>query len=158
MRTFDLSPLYRTSIGFDRLASMLDDISGVEQDGGNYPPFNIELLEENRYRLTMAVAGFSRDELNIEVKENVLSVKGQKASAEKENQFLHRGIATRNFERRFQLADHVVVRNAEMSNGLLHVELVRELPEAMKPRTIAISAGDQASDKDSHKLIEGEAA
>jgi molecular chaperone IbpA len=154
MRTFDLSPLYRTTIGFDRLAGMLDQMAGIDNDGGNYPPFNIELLDENKYRLTMAVAGFSRDELAIEVKENVLSVRGQKASDREEGRYLHRGIATRNFERRFQLADHVIVTAAEMSNGLLHVELVRELPEAMKPRTIKITS----TAKDDAKLIEGEAA
>ena len=153
MRTFDLSPLYRTSIGFDRLANMLDNMGGLENDGGNYPPFNIELLEENKYRLTMAVAGFAKDEINIEVKENVLRIKGQKNGEDEKKEFLHRGIATRNFERRFQLADHVIVKDAEMSNGLLHVELVRELPEAMKPRTITINTPD--SDP---KLIEGEAA
>lgn len=154
MRTFDLTPLYRTTIGFDRLASMLDELSGFETDAGNYPPFNIELLGENRYRLTMAVAGFSRDELNIEVKQNVLSVRGQKAAEREDGKFLHRGIATRNFERRFQLADHVIVTEAEMSTGLLHVELVREVPEAMKPRTINIAS----TAKSEPKLIEGEAA
>ena len=153
MRTFDLTPLYRSTIGFDRLANMLDNVSGLDTDGGNYPPFNIELLEENKYRLTMAVAGFAKDEITIDVKENVLRVKGQKSSDETENEYLHRGIATRNFERRFQLADHVIVKDAEMSNGLLHVELVRELPEAMKPRTIAITTPD-----DEPRLIEGEAA
>lgn len=153
MRTFDLSPLYRTSIGFDHLANMLDEMTGFDNDSSNYPPFNIELLEENKYRLSMAVAGFGKDEINIEVKENVLSVKGQKDTDGKETQYLHRGIGTRNFERRFQLADHVMVKDAEMSNGLLHVELVRELPEAMKPRTISISTGD-----DTAKLIEGQAA
>ncbi len=153
MRTFDLTPLYRSTIGFDRLANMLDNVSGLDTDGGNYPPFNIELLEENKYRLTMAVAGFAKDEITIDVKENVLRVKGQKSSDETENEYLHRGIATRNFERRFQLADHVIVKDAEMSNGLLHVELVRELPEAMKPRSIAITTPDN-----DQKLIEGEAA
>ena len=153
MRTFDLSPLYRTSIGFDHLANMLDNMSGVEGDSGNYPPFNIELLDDNKYRLSMAVAGFAKDEINIEVKENVLSVKGQKKTDGVETEYLHRGIGTRNFDRRFQLADHVVVKDAEMSHGLLHVELVRELPEAMKPRTISINTADNDS-----KLIEGEAA
>ncbi len=153
MRTFDLSPLYRTTIGFDRLANMLDNMGGFDGDSGNYPPFNIELLEENKYRLSMAVAGFSKDEINIEVKENVLSIKGEKSEETSDTEYLHRGIATRNFDRRFQLADHVIVKNAEMSNGLLHVELVRELPEAMKPRTIAISTGETEP-----KLIEGEAA
>lgn len=153
MRTFDLSPLYRTTIGFDRLASMLDNMSGFDNDSSNYPPFNIELLDENRYRLSMAVAGFAKDEINIEVKENVLSITGQKKSDANDTEYLHRGIATRNFDRRFQLADHVIVKDAEMSNGLLHVELVRELPEAMKPRTIAINIADNDT-----KLIEGEAA
>ncbi len=153
MRTFDLTPLYRSTIGFDRLANMLDNMNGTDADSGNYPPFNIELLDENKYRLTMAVAGFAKDEITIDVKENVLRVKGQKSTEETENEYLHRGIATRNFERRFQLADHVIVKDAEMSNGLLHVELVRELPEAMKPRTIAITTpGDEP------RLIEGEAA
>ncbi len=153
MRTFDLSPLYRSTIGFDHLANMLDNMSGVDRDSGNYPPFNIELLDENKYRLSMAVAGFGKDEINIEVKENVLVVKGQTKADGDETEYLHRGIATRNFERRFQLADHVQVNEAEMKNGLLHVELVRELPEAMKPRTIAISTGDSEP-----KLIESEAA
>lgn len=153
MRTFDLSPLYRSTIGFDHLASMLDNMSGFDSDSSNYPPFNIELLDENRYRLSMAVAGFAKDEINIEVKENVLSITGQKKSDAKDTEYLHRGIATRNFDRRFQLADHVIVKDAEMSNGLLHVELVRELPEAMKPRTIAINIADNDT-----KLIEGEAA
>ena len=154
MRTFDLSPLYRTSIGFDHLANMLDGMNNVNSDTGNYPPFNIELLEENKYRLTMAVAGFAKEEINIEVKENVLSITGQKKDDDDGAEYLHRGIATRNFERRFQLADHVVVKEAEMANGLLHVELVRELPEAMKPRTISISTAK----KDDPKLIENEAA
>ena len=153
MRTFDLTPLYRSTIGFDRLANMLDNMSGPDTDSGKYPPFNIELLEENKYCLTMAVAGFATDEINIEVKENVLRVKGQKGTDEAKNEFLHRGIATRNFERRFELADHVVVKEAQMTNGLLHVELVRELPEAMKPRTIAISSPDVDA-----RLLEGKAA
>lgn len=155
MRTFDLSPLYRTTIGFDRLANMLDETGVFDGENGNYPPFNIELLDENEYRLSMAVAGFSKDEITIEVKENVLSIRGKKKAEDEETQYLHRGIATRNFERRFQLADHVVVKEAEMNNGLLHVELVRELPEAMKPRTIAISTGKE---KKEPKMIEGEAA
>ena len=153
MRTFDLSPLYRSTIGFDHLASMLDNMSGFDSDSGNYPPFNIELLDENKYRLSMAVAGFAKDEISIEVRENVLFVKGQKNADEEKTDYLHRGIATRNFERRFQLADHVMVKDAEMKNGLLHVELVRELPEAMKPRTISISNGEEDT-----KLIENEAA
>ena len=153
MRSSDLSPLYRSSIGFDHLASMLDEMGSFDRDTGNYPPFNIQLLDENKYRLTMAVAGFGKDEITIEVKESVLSVKGEKKADDEETQFLHRGIATRNFERRFQLADYMLVKDAEISNGLLHVKLVRELPEAMKPRTIAIRSAN-----DDTKLIEGEAA
>ncbi len=140
MRQFDLSPLYKTTIGFDRLASLLDDVAGFTNDIPSYPPYNIELLGENEYRLTMAVAGFSEDELNIEVKEGVLSVTGAKASSDEDRNFLHRGIAARNFERRFNLADHVEVTGASLENGLLHVDLKRELPEAMKPRRIAITS------------------
>ena len=132
---------------------MLDEMGSFDRDTGNYPPFNIQLLDENKYRLTMAVAGFGKDEITIEVKESVLSVKGEKKADDEETQFLHRGIATRNFERRFQLADYMLVKDAEISNGLLHVKLVRELPEAMKPRTIAIRSAN-----DDTKLIEGEAA
>jgi molecular chaperone IbpA len=141
MRHFDFAPLYRSTVGFDRLVSLLDGISGVENDGTTYPPYNIERLGDNQYRITMAVAGFSEAEINIEVKEQALSVKGEKTPAEKEPQYLHRGIATRTFERRFQLADHVEVSGAELKDGLLHVDLVRNVPEKLKPRQIPVGNG-----------------
>lgn len=139
MRDFDLSPLYRSAIGFDRMANLIDNISRAEQGQSTYPPYNIELTGEDTYRITMAVAGFTDDELNIEVKQNNLTVTGKKMTEKDKRQFLHQGIAARNFERRFQLADYVRVDNASMENGLLHVELVREVPDAMKPRKIAIN-------------------
>lgn len=140
--TVDLSPLYRTAIGFDRLAAMLESANRVESQG--YPPYNIEVIGEDTYQITMAVAGFTDDELSIESKQNELTVTGQKADAEDdtERKFLHRGIATRDFERRFQLADHVYVKGARMEHGLLHIELYRELPEALKTRSIAIETGN----------------
>lgn len=139
MRQFDLTPLYRSTIGFDRLGSLLDTLTTYEGDAPSYPPYNIERVGENEYRISMAVAGFSDRDLNIEVKENTLSIRGDKQSEAGDTTFLHRGIAARSFERRFQLADHVVVKGAKLENGLLHVDLVRELPEAMKPRTIPIA-------------------
>lgn len=140
MRSFDLSPLYRSTVGFDRMFNLLDSVGGVENSSQTYPPYNIERVGENEYRVTMAVAGFGEDDLTIEVKESTLTVKGDKKAEteQKEDQFLYRGIAARSFERRFQLADHVEVKGATLENGLLHVDLVREIPEAAKPRTIAI--------------------
>jgi molecular chaperone IbpA len=142
MRTFDLSPLYRSTVGFDRLFSLIDSMANVE-NGQTYPPYNIERTGENAYRITMAVAGFGEDDLEIEAKHNVLTVKGEKReeAAEEGREVLYRGIAGRAFERRFQLADHVEVRGATLENGLLHVDLVREIPEAMKPKKIAIGSG-----------------
>lgn len=135
---FDLAPLYRSTIGFDRLASMLDDLSAFEAPA--YPPYNIEKLGEDEYRITMAVAGFSEDDLNIELKHNTLTISGKKTErSENRGEVLHQGIASRAFERRFQLADFVEVRGASLENGLLHVTLKREVPEAMKPRSIAIN-------------------
>jgi molecular chaperone IbpA len=141
MRTFDLSPLYRSTVGFDRMFNLLDSMTGADGTAQTYPPYNIERTGENAYRVTMAVAGFGEGELSIEAKENTLTVKGEKkAESEGEGrEFLYRGIAARTFERRFQLADHVEVKGASLENGLLHVDLVREIPEAMKPRTIAIN-------------------
>jgi len=155
MREFDFSPLYRSSIGFDRIASLLDNVTRTEQSQPSYPPYNIELTGEDQYRISMAVAGFSEDEINIEVKQNNLTVTGKKISQKTENKFLHQGIAARSFERRFQLADYVRVETASMEHGLLHVELLREIPDAMKPRTISITsaksnaalAGDASNDK-----------
>ena len=141
MRTFDLTPFYRSTVGFDRLFGLLDSVAdGTAQ---TYPPYNIERTGENAYRITMAVAGFGEGELSIEAKENTLTVKGEKKteSEEKDREFLYRGIGARTFERRFQLADHVEVKGASLENGLLHVDLVREVPEAMKPRRIAINGG-----------------
>lgn len=137
--TVDLSPLYRTAIGFDRLASMLENANRLESAG--YPPYNIEVTGEDEYQITMAVAGFTDDELSIESKQNELAVSGEKTGSEDDRQFLHRGIATRSFERKFQLADHVFVKSARLEHGLLHIELYRELPEALKPRAISIETG-----------------
>jgi molecular chaperone IbpA len=148
---FDLSPLYRSTIGFDRLARMLDDMSAF--DAPAYPPYNIERLGEDEYRITMAVAGFGQDDLNIELKQNTLTISGKKADRpESAGEVLHQGIASRAFERRFQLADFVEVRGADLENGLLHVTLKREIPEAMKPRTIAING------KNGTKTIESKKA
>jgi molecular chaperone IbpA len=144
MTRFDFAPLYRSTVGFDRLAQILDSVTGLDAETP-YPPYNIERLSENEYRITMAVAGFRPDELFVDVKESTLSVRGEKKTAkasEDEQKFLHRGIAARNFDRRFQLADHVEVKGADLKDGLLHVDLVRNLPERMKPRTIAISSGE----------------
>ena len=140
MRTIDFSPLYRSTVGFDRMFSMLDNMTSPEP-AQTYPPYNIELTGENAYRITMAVAGFGENDLSIEAKENTLSIKGdlQNGNEDGANEVLFRGIAGRAFERRFQLADHVEVRDASLENGLLHIDLVREIPEAMKPRNIAIN-------------------
>ncbi len=146
MRNFDLSPLYRSSIGFDRVADVLaDSIVNSElrakQAQPNYPPYNIELADENNYRITMAVAGFDLSELEIETEINKLVVRGKKQPEDTDKKYLHQGIAARDFERQFQLADHVRVTEARCENGLLHIELVRELPEVMKPRTVQIQSG-----------------
>ena len=151
MTSFDLSPLFRTAIGFDRLARNLESATRV--DAGGYPPYNIEIQGEDRYRITMAVAGFSDADLDIEVKENVLRVSGAKKEDSTEHRYLHRGIANRGFERSFQLADYVRVDSAELKDGMLNISLVREIPEAMKPRRIEIQTGDKDA-----KLIEGESA
>ncbi len=142
MTTFDFTPLYRTSVGFDRLASMLS--SATRQDQGNaYPPYNIRTLGENNYQITMAVAGFTEDELSIATEQNRLIVTGNRNNeVEEAGEFLHRGIATRSFERRFNLAEYVKVTTANLENGLLNINLERELPEAMKPRTIKIGKAD----------------
>jgi molecular chaperone IbpA len=140
MSHLDLRPLYRSSIGFDRLANILNNALDVDT-GTSYPPYNIEKTGDSEYRITLAVAGFSEDDLSIESRENKLIVTGSKSSGEDEDerQFLHRGIAERNFERKFQLADHVKVTDATIENGLLHIQLVHEVPEALKPRTITIN-------------------
>ncbi|WP_409019699.1 Hsp20 family protein [Brevundimonas vesicularis] len=143
MRTYDFTPLYRSAVGFDRLARQLETAARSSQDNG-WPPYNIETLGENAYRIEIAVAGFSPDELNIEAKENQLTVTGKKAGNDEtatQKTYLHRGLAERDFERRFQLADYVVVKGASLANGLLSIDLQRELPEALKPRRIEIATG-----------------
>ena len=139
MRHYDFSPLYRSTVGFDRFASLLDQVTSTDAGANSYPPYNIEKTDEDSYRITLAVAGFSDEDLNIEAKEGHLVVSGKKVPAEGDVQYLHRGIAERAFERRFQLADHVKAVGAVTENGLLHVDLVREVPEALKPRTIEIA-------------------
>ena len=154
MRTidFDFTPLYRSAIGFDRVAHMLESMNrsnGQSSKQAGYPPYNIELLDDNQYRITMAIAGFSEEELDIETHEGVLVVQGKKSADGTDRKFLYQGIAERGFERRFQLADYVKVTGAAMDNGLLHIELEREIPEAMKPRKINIG---------NNKLLEAEPA
>ena len=141
MRTFDFGPLYRTTVGFDRLFGLLDAATKGEDNASSYPPFNIEVTDEDAYRVTMAVAGFGRDDLSIEVRQNTLTISGKRETNGDERHYLHRGIAGRSFERRFELADHVKVANATLENGLLHVDLVREIPEEAKPRRIEIESG-----------------
>ncbi len=137
MQNFDFSPLYRSAIGYDRLAHMMDE--ALRNDAQpSYPPYNIELLGDDQYRISMAVAGFDRSELDIEIERDTLKVVGRKQRADAKPTFLHRGIATRDFEHRFRLADHVKVVSAGLENGLLNIELVREIPEVLKPRKIAI--------------------
>ncbi|MCI4660704.1 MAG: Hsp20 family protein [Neomegalonema sp.] len=142
MRTVDLTPLYRSTVGFDRMANMLDTMLSGEVQNPTYPPYNIERTGENAYRITLAVAGFAEEELSIESKDGELVIAGAKPDKTTEEgvQILHRGIAERNFERRFKLADHVKATDATLRNGLLHVELVREVPEALKPRRISIQS------------------
>jgi molecular chaperone IbpA len=148
MNAFDFSPLFRTAIGFDRLANALESANRTE--AGGYPPYNIELTGEDRYRITMAVAGFSADEIDIETKENLLRVTGRKSGDVADRQFLHRGIANRDFERSYQLADYVRVQGADLKDGLLHIDLQREVPESMKPRRIEINTSGE-------KLIDNQA-
>jgi len=150
MRTLDFTPLYRTIVGFDRLADMMDTASKLES-GGGYPPYNIEQTSENEFHIELAIAGFSEDDLDIKVQENVLTVIGQRTQSDEsgDRTFLHRGIAERSFERRFHLADHVQVRDAKLKDGLLKIVLEREIPEAKKPRQIAVNGKTNA------KLIEG---
>ncbi len=138
MTTFDFSPLFRSTVGFDRMQRLLESAQRADEVNG-YPPFNIEKLEEHAYRITMAVAGFAEADIDIEVKDGVMAVSGKQPEPSEERSFLHRGIAGRAFRRSFQLADHVKVQGAALENGLLHIELAREIPEAMKPRKIAIN-------------------
>ncbi|NVK32169.1 MAG: Hsp20 family protein [Gammaproteobacteria bacterium] len=144
MTNFDLTPLYRTSVGFDRMAQMLNTALNADTASNSYPPYNIEVTGEDRYAISIALAGFSKDDLEISVERNVLTVRGKKADDNTERKFLHKGIANRSFERKFNLADHVEVVDADMENGVLVVNLVREIPEAMKPRQIEIGGTAKA--------------
>ncbi|WP_425044955.1 Hsp20 family protein [Primorskyibacter sp. S87] len=140
MRSFDFAPLHRATVGFDQIADMMDRVMTNDVSQPSYPPYNIEKTAEDAYRISVAVAGFSEDDLSVEVKENALVVAGRKAADKEEKTYLHRGIATRAFERRFTLADHVRVKGASHSDGMLHIDLQREIPEALKPRRIEISS------------------
>ena len=153
MRTYDFSPLHRSFVGFDRMANLIDAATQQASTGNSYPPYNVAQLSENAYRIELAVAGFAEDELELESHENVLTITGRKAeSADNDDvDYLHRGIARRGFERRFQLADHVLVEGAELKNGLLVISLKRELPEALKLRKIAINDGKLIQSKPSRK-------
>jgi molecular chaperone IbpA len=162
MRTFDLTPLYRSTVGFDRLFSLLDQVGGHENAAPGYPPYNIERKGENDYRITIAVAGFGEEDLSIESKENTLTIRGEKKQEqeEKAGELVYQGIAARAFERVFQLADFVQVKSAALENGLLHVDLVREIPEAKKPRSIPIGTGAAKPGvaKDKPRTIDAQAA
>jgi molecular chaperone IbpA len=151
MTTFDFSPLFRSTVGFDRVSRLMDSALRNDEAGG-YPPYNIEALDENAYRVSVAVAGFSPDDLTITTQENTLVVTGKIKNGEEKANFLYRGIAGRAFERRFQLADYIKVSGAQLVNGLLHIDLVREVPEAMKPRTIKIESAGNG------KVLESKAA
>jgi molecular chaperone IbpA len=157
MRSFDPTPLYRATVGFDRMADMLDRVMSNDVAQPTYPPYNIEKTDENAYRISIAVAGFSADELNVEVKENALLVSARKTEDDQDRTFLHRGIATRAFERRFHLADHVRVAGATHADGMLHIDLVREVPEALKPRRIEIARGEAARKAVQGQTVEGTA-
>lgn len=153
MTTFDFSPLYRSFVGFDRLAQLIDATTRNSQSESTYPPYNIERVGDDHYRIIMAVAGFAREELEIEVNNNLLSVKGKKNAVDEGRKFLYKGIAERVFEHRFQLADYVKVTDARMENGLLNLDLIRELPEEMKPRSIEIQTSESGRLLESEKDI-----
>jgi len=139
MTNFDLSPLYRSSVGFDSLSTLLDSAFQTEKSSAGYPPYNIEAVEENQYAVTLAIAGFKEAEIDIQTENGVLTIRGNKATENSDNNFLHKGIAQRPFERKFNLADHVEVTGANLEDGLLTIELVKEIPEAMKPKIITIN-------------------
>lgn len=145
MRSFDFAPLYRATVGFDRVADLMDRVMAADVAQPGYPPYNIEKTDDNAYRISVAVAGFTSDELTVEVRDGSLFVIARKAAEETPRSFLHRGIATRAFERRFALADHVRVIGAQHENGMLHIDMAREVPEAMKPRRIEIAGSAAAS-------------
>ena len=151
MTTIDLTPFYRSSIGFDRLASMLDSALSTDQPATGAPPYNIEATEENRYAITLAVAGFTNDEIDIQVENGVLTVQGKKSDSEDSGQYLYQGITFRPFERKFNLAEHVEVTGANLSNGLLTISFVKEIPEAMKPRKIQIDTNKKVIEHKNEK-------
>ncbi|MCB1690334.1 MAG: Hsp20 family protein [Halioglobus sp.] len=157
MNSLDLSPLYRNSIGFDRLTSLLDNARSIDANVSGYPPYNIEAIDDNKYAITLAVAGFERGELDLMVEKGVLYVRGIKAQKE-ERRYVHQGIANRAFERKFNLADHVEVTGADLNNGLLTISLVREVPEEMKPRSIPISDGGTLLNQPGSEEAEEEAS
>ncbi len=144
----DLTPLYANTVGYDRFGSLLDAAMNTERQGGGYPPYDIELVNENRYAITLAVAGFSEAEIDVQVEKGVLSVRGKREAQTSDSRYLHRGIATRSFERKFNLADHVEVTDARLDNGLLKIALVREIPDAMKPRRIPVVGSQPALEGD----------
>jgi molecular chaperone IbpA len=156
MRTIDLTPLYRTIVGFDRMANLIETGARLDTAPG-WPPYNIEQTGDDAYQIELAVAGFGPDDLSIELKEGLLTVTGKKLAADTERTYLHRGIAERGFERRYQLADHVRVTGANLEHGMLTLALIREVPEALKPRKIAISVGSPNATANDTALIEGEA-
>ena len=141
MTNFDFSPLYRTTVGFDHLSTLLDNIHRSDRAANSYPPYNIVLICENNYQITMAVSGFNSDELDIKSEQRTLTVKGQKHPDQNTRNYLHQGIAASNLERKFQLAEHIELTGAQLENGLLHIDLAREIPEAMKPKSIPINDG-----------------
>lgn len=147
MTRFDLTPLYRSTVGFDRLFNLLDTVNGYDTSSQSYPPYNIERLDEDSYRITMAVAGFAQDDIEIEVRDNALSVSARKVAKDDEapKNYLHQGIAERSFERRFSLADYVVVTGANLENGLLNIDLARQIPDEKKPRRIEIGSATPAA-------------
>jgi molecular chaperone IbpA len=151
MTRIDLTPLYRSSIGFDRMGSLLDTALRSEKTSGGYPPYDIEVRGDDQYAITLAIAGFEQGELDIQVEKGVLTVRGKKAEDQTERNYLYQGIANRAFERKFNLADHVEVSGADMHNGLLTINLVKEIPEAMKPKTIAINQSDNVLEHQSKK-------
>ena len=153
MRTYDFTPLYRATVGFDRMADLLDRSLTADAATAGYPPYNIEKTADDSYRISIAVAGFTADELSIEARQNALVIAAKKGRDDTKRTYLHRGIATRAFERRFHLADHVRATDATVTNGMLNVDLVREVPEALKPRRIEITAGGRAA-----KVVEAQAA
>lgn len=153
MTRLDLSPLFRSSVGFDHLSRLMDSAFEHASEAASYPPYNIEKLDEDNYRISMAVAGFTEDDIDITAQENTLTVRANARQDNEEKEYLYRGIAGRAFERRFQLADYIRVTDASMHNGMLHIDMMREVPERMKPRTIEIATGKKAQ-----KMIEGKAA